>query len=642
LSLPAAVALASAGLNGTIGALAYLRGRKQSLYRSYAILGFSFALWGIAYAAVWPQFDDPLWMKVLYTPLALLPAAALSFVWCFTGLPEKQRRLRTVPLYGAGYLLIGMLWTRAVSPDFFRFSFIAFLFPPCALCVGLLYKHWRSAGEAAERNRRGYMFFAALIAVVGGFTDFLTPFGVPPLANLSLMAYSVIVLMAIGRHHLLDLSAAAGRVAVVGALAVALGLVLSGLSWLVRAVDGSLFFAFFLLSLLVLLAAPPVSAFLALSLGRRFSARQDVDERALAALARELEAAVEPAAIAAAVKEGLRAAWGAEAHLEWGGLRGLDAVPALSAELRRLLSARPAPATLEEFSKDEGAEPGLLAAALKERRAEAVVPVVREGELAAALFLGPPRRGFYDLSALRWLSQLSLLIGRSIHAAELAAGLLRADRLAQLGTLSAGIAHELRNPLSSMLGAVELLQQGLPRERQEEYLSILKEEVLRLDGAVRELLDYASAKPAKARCEWTEVFGRVERLAAQPGLRLDKEGEPAELAVSGAHLQQILLNLVRNAARAAESSKEPRVTVAVRSEDGRAFLTVDDNGAGIPEEVRPKLFAPFESYASGGTGLGLATVKRLAELYGGRAWAENLPRGARFGVELPLARTAEP
>src|SRR5438552_18598984 len=138
------------------------------------------------------------------------------------------------------------------------------------------------------------------------------------------MAYSVIVLMALRRHHLLDLSAAAGRVAWVGGLSVALGLVLSGLSWIVQAVDGSLFLAFFLLSLLLLVAAPPATELLTLALGRRFSARQDRDERALAALARELEAAVEPAGIANAVQAGLRTAWGAEAWLAWGGLRGLD------------------------------------------------------------------------------------------------------------------------------------------------------------------------------------------------------------------------------------------------------------------------------------------------------------------------------
>jgi signal transduction histidine kinase len=253
------------------------------------------------------------------------------------------------------------------------------------------------------------------------------------------------------------------------------------------------------------------------------------------------------------------------------------------------------------------------------------------------LFLGPPREGFYDLAAVRWHARLSLVLGRAVHAAELTAGILRADRLAQLGTLSAGIAHEIRNPLSAMLGALELLQQGLPPEQERQFLEVLREEVLRLDGTVTELLDYSSARPASARCEWTQVFDRVEKLTRRAGLTLERAGAPAELAISGGHLQQILVNLVKNAARAAESAAEPRVDARADVRGGRATITVGDNGPGIAPEIMTRLFTPFASAAPGGTGLGLAMVKRLAELYGGRVWAENRAVGARFCVELPLA-----
>lgn len=179
-----------------------------------------------------------------------------------------------------------------------------------------------------------------------------------------------------------------------------------------------------------------------------------------------------------------------------------------------------------------------------------------------------------------------------------------------------------------------------------QYLDILADEVMRLDGTVSELLDYAAARPGKGRCRWTQVWGRVEKLlrAALPhDLALESGGEDPALAVSPGHLQQILLNLVRNAARAACSKEarrkdgRPAVRVRASAAGGRALIEVADTGPGVPADMLPRLFAPFATASEGGTGLGLATVRRLAELYGGRAWAENGERGARFFVELPTA-----
>jgi len=207
-----------------------------------------------------------------------------------------------------------------------------------------------------------------------------------------------------------------------------------------------------------------------------------------------------------------------------------------------------------------------------------------------------------------------------------------------MGTLAAGIAHEIRNPLSAMLGAVEVLRMNPPARQREEFLNVLKEEVRRLDGILTDLLDYSSPKSREARCEWTRVRERVTGLL-RPELpervSLEVEEAAVSLAVSGPHLQQILLNLIKNAVRAVQDRGVVKAGLAV---NGRhAVLSVQDDGTGVPAEVLPRLFTPFASQAPGGTGLGLATVRRLAELYGGRAWAENTDSGARFSVELPLA-----
>ncbi|TPW18807.1 MAG: sensor histidine kinase, partial [Elusimicrobia bacterium] len=218
------------------------------------------------------------------------------------------------------------------------------------------------------------------------------------------------------------------------------------------------------------------------------------------------------------------------------------------------------------------------------------------------------------------------------------------DRLAQLGTMAAGIAHEIRNPLSAMLGAVELQSLPITPEQKTSSLRILKEEVLRLDEILTGLLEYSSPRAKSARCRWLEVFDRVAKLMRPDlpdTLQLSRTGPEVELAVPGTHFQQILINLLRNAARAAASGPpegaRPAVAVTLSVIGDSALVVVADNGPGIPRDLLPQLFIPFSSRSAGGTGLGLATVRRLAELYGGRAWAENAPRGARFLVELPLA-----
>ncbi|MBI5244716.1 MAG: hypothetical protein HY922_13690 [Elusimicrobia bacterium] len=660
------VALISAACNGAIGTLAYLRGRHNSLYRSFSVLSFSFAFWSLAYIGAWPDFSDPFRMKLLYTPLAWLPGAVLSFVWSFTGLPETARRRRTVPLYLAGAGLLGMLWTRAVSLQTYQYAFLAAAMPIFGIGLVLLFLHWKKADDRAERNRRGYLLAASCIAVAGALADGLSLLGhpIPKPGNLCLMLYSLIVLAAIGRHHLMDLRAATRQALTMAGVSLLLSILLTGIAWLTQLLEGPLFLNFFLLGLVLLALLPALWERFNTLFGRSLSARQARRDRALEELERSLDRASELQSISSMAQSTIRSVWGAEAQFLWAArvLRGLEPGPALQEPLLGLLATAPQVATLDSLGREERTK--ALYEALLDRQFEAVVPVLREGELVGAALLGPPVGGFYDLSGVRWLNRLSAALGRAVGGAELAAGLLRADRLAQLGTLAAGVAHEVRNPLSAMSGAIALLGQPLGEERRREYLDVLKEEIQRLDGIVAELLDYASPDARQARCSWAEVWGRAERLlrADWPGgVALLCRDEPADLAVSAAHLQQILHNLLRNALCAVQTrrppAEKPEVLVTLSKQNGRALgsavpggqtfsfpggggravLEVADNGAGIPLDLLPRLFVPFAKASDGGAGLGLATVKRLAELYGGRVWAENLGQGARFTVELPLA-----
>lgn len=646
MSWALAAALASAGLNAAIAVLAWVRSRGSSLYRSFALISASFSLWSLAYLGAWPEFADPDWLRVLFTPLCWLPGAALAFVWSFTGVEGGERRWRTVPLYAAGAALFGLLWTGRITLLQFRAAFMAGGLPVFAAALYLLYRHWREAADAAEANRRGYLFAASAIAVLGGFTDFLPSLGLraPALANAAFVAYSLIVLNAIGRHHLLDLGSAAGSAATLLGASTLLGLLLAALAWATSEVGGSLFLNFFVVSAVLAVALPFVWERLNRAFNRLVFRRQAQQERALERLERELGGAAALAAIEEAAARAVRSAWGAQSSAAWaaGRLRPFEGGATLSEEERKLFERVDGPVT-EPGLEHEGTPRALrLRALLKARSARAAVPVARDGNLVGVVFLSAPAAGFYDLAALRWFRRLEAAVAGAVRSAELTQELLHRERLAQMGVLAAGIAHEVRNPLSAMRGAVELLCGGAKEPERGEYLQVLSEEITRLDGLVADLLDYASPSPGRPRASWRAAFERVERLLKPElpdGGALAAEGEDRALAVSGKHLQQILLNLVRNALRAAPSSG-PRVLVRVSASGAGVRLEVEDNGPGFPESLLPALFTPFASRGAGGTGLGLATVRRLAELYGGRAWAGNPGpgRGARVIVELPLAR----
>ncbi|MBI2362982.1 MAG: hypothetical protein HYV15_06340, partial [Elusimicrobia bacterium] len=141
-----------------------------------------------------------------------------------------------MPLYLAGYLALGLMWAGRISLQQYRAAFIVGGLPVFAAAVGLLTVHWRRAEDPAERNRRGYLAAAAWIAVLGGFTDFLPALGVPFLAvaNVALVAWSLLVLAAVEKHHLLDLGDAARRAGILLATSGLLGLAVTGLEWATR------------------------------------------------------------------------------------------------------------------------------------------------------------------------------------------------------------------------------------------------------------------------------------------------------------------------------------------------------------------------------------------------------------------------
>ena len=224
------------------------------------------------------------------------------------------------------------------------------------------------------------------------------------------------------------------------------------------------------------------------------------------------------------------------------------------------------------------------------------------------------------------------------------------ENLAALGEMSAGIAHEFKNALATISGYAQMIHSEAAGDVRDSSGKIL-EQTRALTHVVTEFLRFA--KPLEICYEPVPIEDIVHRVAGElrentSGLSVNCEGTFQEVPGDEALIRQALVNLTRNAAEAARGIASPQVTVFGTIEDlgGRRWqrIGVADNGPGIPEADLPKIFLPFYTTKSDGTGLGLAVVQKVALQHGGSIEARNRPGGgAEFLLWLPLRHeTAAP
>jgi signal transduction histidine kinase len=201
--------------------------------------------------------------------------------------------------------------------------------------------------------------------------------------------------------------------------------------------------------------------------------------------------------------------------------------------------------------------------------------------------------------------------------------LRRAERLSALGEIAAGLAHELRNPLAGIKGALEIVSARAPVATPEaEFSGIATRELQRLEGLVQEFLDYARPKPPRLRpADLPDVVRRVVSLlgpqAEQAGVALAVEGDDASqgLRIDPEQIEQVLVNVVLNAVQA--SPRGGQVKIRHYPRDGRYRIEVADQGPGIPPDSKARIFEPFFTTKERGTGLGLAISQRIIAAHRG-------------------------
>jgi len=244
---------------------------------------------------------------------------------------------------------------------------------------------------------------------------------------------------------------------------------------------------------------------------------------------------------------------------------------------------------------------------------------------------------------------------------ELARRAQMSERLAAVGTMTAGLSHEIRNPLNAaalQLTVLERRLQRLPAGTQEpllEPLTLVKDEIRRLDHILEDFLQFARPREFVPRpVEPAPVVARVLDLlggeAERRGIRVERDLEPQSplppVAGDEERLRQVLVNLTLNALEATPDGGTIRVGCAAEPPDpdrpddlGRVAIAIEDTGPGVEPSLRDRIFEPFFTTKARGSGLGLSIVHAIVAQHGGTIVAEEGERGgARFVLRLPLAR----
>jgi len=222
------------------------------------------------------------------------------------------------------------------------------------------------------------------------------------------------------------------------------------------------------------------------------------------------------------------------------------------------------------------------------------------------------------------------------------------DRLAAVGRLAAGIAHEIRNPLASIAGSIKMLSHISPfNDEQKTLVEIISRESTRLNAIISDFLVYSREKSYKfARMDLVPLVEDTLVLLGNRSQSSDLkivrqyDAPQAFAAVDGDRMKQVLWNLLENAVRA--MNQKGAITVSIRAAGESWQIGVADTGPGVPTKMVDKIFEPFQSQFEGGTGLGLAIVYQIAQAHGAKIWVQSTAAGgAEFVLEVLNAKAAE-
>jgi len=698
-------ALLAAIVTLALAVAALLRDNRSRTFTLFAVFSLDLFLFSLAiFFTRWPAtFGVVWWERLAVGAGALVPAAALAFFLEFLGVARRPaRRARNAMLAGALSGLV-VATTPLVHVYVAKLVVAIYVVGGLTAVLSVLWGKMLASATKVERARLTYLFIGALVAVTLSALDMLPAFGIAyPLegtGSITLTVFMFFLSQTLQRHRLLDLHEFLGKIVVVTALGLVLVAIYGGLvSWVGDRRElfyfNTVVASFVILSLFEPMRERVEEWVVATLFHERYELVRQLD-----AIRRRCANVIDPDALSAVVLDGLvdtrrvthcglwllaedRPGYRLLASrgpmpwpfLEPSAVRALRTAAAAGqkAMLRENLDRRVAelraslpPGPTEHESRGNRGAPAATAEELRKlEEARAVMEGMRAG-ICMLLLAGDRLVGFLacwddrvpeafasdEIAALLELADRCALV---IENSKLYQQMKERDRLAALGEMAAGLAHEIRNPLAAIKGAIQYIDPARHPAEDREFLEIMIEEVNRLNGVVTQFLDYSRPlKPALAPTSVNEVLDRTFKLLGpQVPAGVELEVSLAEwlprVNADAEQLKQVFLNLALNAFQAmgaaggklSVSTRLARDELAFWREGARRAEVVEirfaDSGPGIPENEHERVFVPFFTTKEKGTGLGLAICQRLVKAHQGTIQLHSSPgAGAEFLISLP-------
>ncbi|MGD0946657.1 MAG: ATP-binding protein [Candidatus Binatia bacterium] len=685
------VPLISAVLNLLLGVLVLARDRRARLNQVFVLMGVALALWNLN-NFVFYAIPDPSralwWGSILRPGTILVPATVLHLALTLAGTPKSLSRWLLGCSYSvsAGLIVANALGLLVSGARHYAWGlypvgtrlygvFIAAAVIQCTLALGVLIHHYHTTTSPRRKLQVRFWLLAAAVLPTG-LTNFLPIFGVPiyPLGHFGSALYAAIIAYAIARHRLMDIDVVVSKgVAYAAVACILIGPAFALMVWLQRLAFGHVQpdFSFAVLLMFVAIAVLfPVLRIQAQSRIQQTFFREKSEYRtALGSFARSIVRILEHeklireiastlsytlhvSRVGVWLRDDMRQTYSVRYQL---GENSAQAEFAESDEFVRSLAHSREVVLREELVAGTDVAARTAVSELCRRNGwEVCIPLILGEKLLGFIGLGGKRNleafSAEDLDLLETLAaEASVALENARLYEELKKSqdiIRRADRLSALGTLAAGIAHEVRNPLVSIQTFFQLAPQRLhDQEFFTTFLGMTANEVKRISDLITELLSFArSSTPSLAAVNLNELVERVATLlepeARKHNLTLTRalSANVPLVNADGDQIKQVLINLVLNAIQATRPGGVVAISTRCVDHQNGAFgqIEIQDTGVGIPPDQLEHIFDPFFTTKGKGTGLGLAIAHQIVSEHGGSITVDSREgHGSSFCVNLP-------
>jgi len=696
--------LVNAFCAGTLGLVVFGKNPRSVLHQVYGSFCLSLFVWGISYF-FWLESDDAasalFWSKVLIGAALFIPPTAFHHLVKL--IDQKIPRW----FIAANYLLAGVFSIANLGPwvvlgvesknvfpfwpkpgVFFYFHQLQFA-SLALLGLWFLTKEWKHA-EGLRLNQLKFLLLAEVVGWGGGSTNYLLWYDiqVPPYGTVLISVYTGIFAYAMVRYRLLDIEIVLKKSVIYAVLL--LGLLLPCyliVIWGQTLAFGTVNYKFSLATLLLFITVgfffPKLrfkteDALERVLFKKRFNYRETllrsskdmvsiIDIKALSdSLVRTIGKSLGIEKVSLLLNNESKANYHLEAAVGLD-LDNLDSVQlAKDGPLVQLLQRRREPIVKEELEwVPVGPETPHTVETMSKLGAEISLPIVSKEKLIGILNLGHKEdKTIYSNEDLELLSTLTNQAAIAIENARLYENLKqsqdtlrRADRLSSLGLLTAGLAHEIRNPLVAIRTFTQLLPERYDdAEFREGFQGLALKEVDRICGLINDLLSFARpSKPNVSPENLNDVVDNIARIletqAKEKGVAIAREfgDDLPKVWIDREQMKQVFMNLILNAIQAMQEGGSINISTRAVSrnsaEPSGEFVQVEvrDSGIGIPEENVQHIFDPFFTSKDEGSGLGLAVSHQIVQEHGGFVTVEStVGKGTAFFVHVPVGKPMRP